>query len=50
MGNSKPNYEVGLWSYDATTQELYPPDSTDPISEVDARKMEGTVQTSNFQG
>ena len=34
-----PNYEVGLWSYDATTQELYPPDSTEPISEADARKI-----------
>ena len=36
---TSPNYEVGLWSYDATTEELYPPDSTEPISEADARKI-----------
>ena len=36
---TSPNYEVGLWAYDATTEELYPPDSTEPISEADARKI-----------
>ena len=37
--NTSPNYEVGLWAYDGTTQELYPPDSTEPISEAAARKI-----------
>ena len=37
--DTPPNYEVGLWSYDATIQELYPPDSTKPISEAAARKI-----------
>ena len=39
MKKSPPNYEVGLWVYDGTTQELYPPDSTEPISEAAARKI-----------
>ncbi|RKU22879.1 hypothetical protein C6503_03700 [Candidatus Poribacteria bacterium] len=33
-----PDDEVGVWSYDATTQELYPPDSYEPISEAEARR------------
>ena len=33
-----PDDEVGTWSYDATTQELYPPDKDKPISEAEARK------------
>lgn len=32
------NDEVGTWAYDATCQELYSPDHTQPISEADARK------------
>ena len=32
-----PDDEVGTWSYDATTQELYPPDKDKPISEAEAR-------------
>lgn len=39
MKKTPPNYEVGLWAYDATPQELYPPGSTEPISEADARKI-----------
>ena len=30
--------EFGVWAYDQTCQELYPPDRTQPISEADARK------------
>ena len=37
--NTPPNYEVGLWAYDGTAQELYPPNSTEPISEAAARKI-----------
>ena len=37
--NTPPNYEVGLWAYDGTAQELYPPNSTEPISEANARKI-----------
>ena len=37
--NTAPNYEVGLWAYDGTAQELYPPNSTEPISEANARKI-----------
>ncbi|MDE0686405.1 MAG: hypothetical protein OXI63_26060 [Candidatus Poribacteria bacterium] len=37
--NTPPNYEVGLWAYDGTAQELYPPNSTKPISESAARKI-----------
>ena len=33
-----PDDEVGTWSYDATTQELYPPDRDTPISEAEARR------------
>ena len=33
-----PNDETGPWSYDAVTQELFPPWEREPISEVDARK------------
>ena len=32
-----PDDEVGTWSYDATTQELYPPGRDKPISEAEAR-------------
>lgn len=32
-----PDDDVGTWSYDATTQELYPPDKDKPISEAEAR-------------
>ena len=33
-----PDDEVGVWSYDATTQELFPPADRDPISEAEARR------------
>ena len=33
-----PDDEVGVWSYDATTQELFPPSDRDPISEAEARR------------
>ena len=33
-----PDDEVGVWSYDATTQELFPPSDREPISEAEARK------------
>lgn len=33
-----PNDETGTWSYDATTQELFPPWESKPISEAEARK------------
>lgn len=33
-----PDDEVGVWSYDATTQELYPPHRDKPISEKEARR------------
>ena len=33
-----PNDDVGTWAYDATTQELYPPDQDKPISEAEARR------------
>lgn len=39
MRERDPNYEVGLWSYDMTTKELYPPNSEQPISEENARKI-----------
>ena len=32
-----PDDEVGVWSYDATTQELFPPWEREPISEAEAR-------------
>ena len=32
-----PDDEVGVWSYDATTQELFPPSDREPISEAEAR-------------
>ena len=33
-----PNDETGAWSYDAVTQELFPPWEREPIREVDARR------------
>ena len=33
-----PDDEVGVWSYDATTQELFPPSDREPISEAEARR------------
>ena len=33
-----PNDEVGTWSYDATTQELFAPWEREPISEAEARQ------------
>ena len=33
-----PDDEVGVWSYDATTQELFPPADREPISEAEARR------------
>ena len=33
-----PDDEVGVWSYDATTQELFPPWEREPISEAEARR------------
>ena len=33
-----PDDEVGVWSYDATTQELFPPADREPISEAEARQ------------
>ena len=33
-----PDDETGTWSYDATTKELFPPWSSDPISETEARR------------
>lgn len=33
-----PNDETGTWSYDATTQELFPPWGSEPISEAEARR------------
>ena len=43
MGNlpspvKPPNDETGAWSYDATTQELFPPSDSEPIGEVEARR------------
>ena len=32
-----PNDEVGTWAYDATCQDLYPPNRTEPIREAEAR-------------
>ena len=36
--NPNKNEEVGVWSYDVTTQELFPPGDSEPISEVEARR------------
>ena len=33
-----PNDETGTWSYDTTTQELFPPQGSNPIGEVEARR------------
>ena len=33
-----PNDETGTWSYDATTQELFPPQGSTPIGEAEARR------------
>lgn len=33
-----PSDETGTWSYDARTQELFPPGSSTPISEAEARR------------
>ena len=33
-----PEDEVGVWSYDATTQELFPPVDREPIREAEARR------------
>ena len=33
-----PNDETGTWSYDTTTQELFPPSGSAPIGEVEARR------------
>ena len=33
-----PDDEVGVWSYDATTQELFGPADREPISEAEARR------------
>ena len=33
-----PDDEVGMWSYDATTQELFGPADREPISEAEARR------------
>ena len=33
-----PDDEVGVWSYDATTQELFAPWEREPISEAEARR------------
>ena len=38
MAQKPSDDEVGLWAYDATTQELYPPDSNEPIGEAEARR------------
>ena len=36
--NPNANDETGIWTYDATTQELMPPGSSNPISESEARR------------
>ena len=33
-----PNDEIGTWSYDATTQELFAPSEQEPLSEAEARR------------
>ena len=36
--NPNANDETGIWTYDATTQELIPPGDSNPISESEARR------------